>query len=157
MRLAPGDLLGRRARVVEVGGQQASSARCADSVWGRGTFRKAAGRVLGQSKRLVAWQQPALPGWRLLVAEVVVLAKRHLSKLDAAQRRRPFSLLVRAEGRPRSLTAAERYEFLYLVAMLEPRLLLGTAIRRVSPLPLPRRLLFGRPGTTAQVALSRRD
>ena len=93
----------------------------------------------------------------LLVAELVILAQRHLGKLDSAQRLRLFSLLVRARGRPRSLTAAERYEVVYLVARLEPRLLLGTALRRVIPLPLPNRLLYGRRGATARTALSRRN
>src|SRR5205807_1662964 len=78
-----------------------------------------------------------------VVAEAVSLARRHLRKIDSAQRRRLFTLLVRARGRPRSLVAAERRELLYLAARLEPRMLLGTAVRRVSPLPLPKRLLYG--------------
>ena len=35
----------------------------------------------------------------LLVGEVAILAQRHLSKLDRAQRRRLFTLLVRATSR----------------------------------------------------------
>jgi hypothetical protein len=93
----------------------------------------------------------------LLLAEVAILAQRHLSKLDRAQRRRLFTLLVRARGRTRSLTAAERREFGYLVARLEPRLLLGSAVRRISPVPLPKRLLYGRPASAARAALSRRS
>ena len=93
----------------------------------------------------------------LLVTEVAILAQRHLNKLDRDQRRRLFTLLVRSRGWPRSLTAAERLEFLYLVARLEPRLLLGTAVRRVSPVPLPKRLLYGRRGSPARAALSRRN
>jgi hypothetical protein len=93
----------------------------------------------------------------LLIAEVTILAQRHLSKLDRAQRRRLFALLVRARGRPRSLTAAERREFGYLVARLEPRLLLGTALKRVSPVPVPKRLLYGRRGSAARAALLRRN
>lgn len=92
----------------------------------------------------------------LLVAEVLILAQRHLSKLDRRQRRRLFALLLRARGRPRSLTFAERREFLYLVAKLEPRLLLGSAVRRLSPVPVPKRLLYGRRGSPARAALSRR-
>jgi hypothetical protein len=92
----------------------------------------------------------------LLVAEVAILAMRHLSKLDSVQRRRLLTLLVRARGRPRSLTASERREFLYLMARLEPRLLLGTAVRRLSPVPLPKRLLYGRRGSAARAALTRR-
>ena len=93
----------------------------------------------------------------LLVAEVAILAYHHLSKLDSAQRRRLWILLVRSRGWPRSLTAAERLELLYLVARLEPRLMLGTAVRRVSPVPLPKRLLYGRRGSPARAALSRRN
>jgi hypothetical protein len=93
----------------------------------------------------------------LLVAEVAILAQRHLSKLDHSQRRRLFTLLVRTRGRPRSLTASERREFLYLLGRLEPRLLLGTAARRLSPVPLPKRLLYGRRGSPARAALSQRS
>jgi hypothetical protein len=92
----------------------------------------------------------------LLIAEVAILAQRHLSKLDRAQRRRLLTLLVRARGRPRSLTAAERREFACLLAKLEPRLLIGTAVRRLSPVPVPKRLLYGRRGGAARAALSQR-
>ena len=93
----------------------------------------------------------------LLAAEVAILAYRHLGKLDSAQRRRLWTLLVRSRGWPRSLTAVERLELLYLVARLEPRLMLGTAVRRVSPVPLPKRLLYGRRGSPARAALLRRN
>ena len=93
----------------------------------------------------------------LLVTEVAILAQRHLSRLDRRQRRRLLTLLVRSRGWPRSLTAAERLELLYLVARLEPRLMLGTAVMRVSPVPLPKRLLYGRRGSPARAALSRRN
>jgi hypothetical protein len=92
----------------------------------------------------------------LLVAEVALLAQRHFSKLDRAQRRRLFTLLIRGRGRPRSLSAAERREFLGLVARLEPRFFLGTAVRRISPVPVPNRLLYGRRGSPARATLSRR-
>src|SRR2546429_8547183 len=80
----------------------------------------------------------------LLVAEVALLAYRHLGKLDSAQRRRLYTLLVRSRGWPRSLTAAERLEFLYLVARGGPRPLPGAAVRRFSPAPLPQRLPYRR-------------
>ena len=92
----------------------------------------------------------------LLVAEVALLAQRHLTKLDRRQRRRLFTLLVRARGRPRSLSASERREFLGLLARLEPRYFLATAVRRLSPVPMPKRLLYGRRGSPARAALSRR-
>jgi hypothetical protein len=93
----------------------------------------------------------------LLIAEVLILTRRHLNRLDASQRRRLFLLMIRARGRPRSLTAGERREFLGLLARLEPRLFLGTALQRLSPVPLPKRLLYGRRGGVARAALSREN
>jgi hypothetical protein len=46
-------------------------------------------------------------------------------------------------GRSRNLTGAERDELAGLLAKLQPRLLMGEAIDRLSPVPLPRRLVFG--------------
>ena len=113
---------------------------------------------LVMSSALVKRVSRGVPVARLLLAaEVAILAYRHLGKLDSAQRRRLWTLLVRSRGWPRSLTAAERLELLYLVARLEPRLMLGTAVRRVSPVPLPKRLLYGRRGSPARAALSRRN
>jgi hypothetical protein len=93
----------------------------------------------------------------LLVAQLAILARRHLSKLGPVQRRRLFALLLRTRGRPHSLPASERRELLYLLAKLEPRLFFGTAVRRISPVPLPKRLLYGRRGSTARVVLARRN
>ena len=93
----------------------------------------------------------------LLLAQVAILAGQHLGKLDASQRRRLWTLLIRARGRPRSLSAAERRELLSLLARLEPRLLFGAAVRRVSPVPLPKRMLYGRRGSAARAALARRN
>jgi hypothetical protein len=99
----------------------------------------------------------AVPVAQLLVGvEMALLAQRHINKLDRAQRRRLVTLLVRARGWPRSLTAAERCEFLYLLAKLESRLLFGTTVRRVGPVPVPRRLLYGRRGSAARAGMSRR-
>jgi hypothetical protein len=58
-------------------------------------------------------------------------------------------------GRPRSLTTPERRELQWLFARLEPRLFLGTALGRLSPVPLPKRLLYGRRGSVARAALTR--
>jgi hypothetical protein len=53
--------------------------------------------------------------------------------------------LVRAgRGRPSNLRRAERQELQDLVAKLEPRLLAGEAVDRLSPVPLPQRLVYGR-------------
>lgn len=93
----------------------------------------------------------------LLVAQLAILAQRHLRKLSTAQRRRLFALLIRTRGRPRSLPASERRELLYLLARLEPRLLFGRAVTQISPVPLPKRLLYGRRGSAARAALARRN
>jgi hypothetical protein len=93
----------------------------------------------------------------LLVAEVAMLAGRHLGKLDRSQRRRLLALLLRARGRPGRLGAGERRELVGLMARLEPRLFLGTAIGRLSPVPVPKRLLYGRRGSRARAALARRS
>ena len=76
-----------------------------------------------------------LPFFRVLaIAEVALLARRHLARLDPAERRR-LAALVR---RGRSLTPAEREELRALVTRVEPRLLVGSALDRLSPVPLPR-------------------
>jgi len=93
----------------------------------------------------------------LLVAEVGLLAGHHLARLDARERRRMFSLLGRTRGRPSALTAAERRELMILFARLEPRLFLGTAVRRLSPMPMPKRLLYGRRGSPTRAALARKN
>ena len=79
-------------------------------------------------------------------AEVAVLAKDHLAKLDGAERRRLLSLLGKARGRPGSLNEAEHAELGTLVAKLQPRLFVGSAAEKLSPVPVPGRLLYGRAG-----------
>jgi len=93
----------------------------------------------------------------LLAAELVLVAQRHLSRIDRGQRARLFVLLARSRGRASSLSAAERRELLYLLARLEPRLFLGTAVGRLSPVPVPKRLLYGPRGSAARAALKRGD
>jgi hypothetical protein len=80
----------------------------------------------------------------LLVGEVALMTGRHLKKLDADERRRLGSLVLGSARKRGALSAAERIELLRLVAKLEPRLLFGTAVRRVSPVPIPGRILYGK-------------
>ena len=82
-----------------------------------------------------------LPFLRVLaIAEVAMLARRHLGRLEPAERRR-FASLVR---RGRSLSPAERDELRALTARLEPKAFAGQALDKVSPVPLPRRFTGGR-------------
>jgi hypothetical protein len=92
----------------------------------------------------------------LLAVEVATMAWAHLTKLNNAQRRRLLALLAKTRGRPGSLSESEREELAILLAILEPRLFLGSATRRLSPVPIPRRLLYGPRGSSARAAAKRR-
>lgn len=57
----------------------------------------------------------------LAVAQVALLARRHLQKLEPDERSRLASLVKKSRGRPgRNLSANEREEMLRLVRKLEP-------------------------------------
>jgi hypothetical protein len=92
----------------------------------------------------------------LSAAEVAKLAKGHLAKLEPAERRRLFGLLGKARGGSAALSEAERGELAKLVAKLEPRAFVGSAADRFSPVPIPKRLLFGSRGKGAKAAASER-
>jgi hypothetical protein len=79
----------------------------------------------------------------LSAAEVAMIAKEHLTKLDSTERSRLVALVTHAHGRPGSLSASERDELGALVAKLEPRMFVGSAADRLSPMPVPKRLLYG--------------
>jgi hypothetical protein len=86
----------------------------------------------------------AIPLARLLVAaEIALLAHDHIAQLDAQERRRIVQLLRKGHGRPRNLTESERDELAALVAKAEPRLFVGHAAQRFSPVPLPKRIVEG--------------
>jgi hypothetical protein len=94
-------------------------------------------------KRLVR----GVPVMRLVAAaEVAMLARDHLSRLDHSQRHRLLELVRKAHGRPSALSAKERDELAEIVAALEPRRLFADAAGKVSPVPLPDRLFYGRGG-----------
>jgi hypothetical protein len=90
--------------------------------------------------------------WALLAANITTMAWTHLAKLNDAQRRRLLALLWQARGRPGSLSRDERDELAALVEILEPRLFLGSATKRLSPVPVPKRLLYGPRGSAARAA-----
>jgi hypothetical protein len=83
-------------------------------------------------------------GRLLLAGDVALLAGRHLGRLSSAERRRFASLVRDSARRSGGLSPEERKELDTLVAKVQPRLLLGLAIRRLSPVPIPRRVLYGR-------------
>jgi hypothetical protein len=65
-------------------------------------------------------------------------------RLTPAERHRLIALVRIARGRPSRLSAADREELADLVAKLEPRLLAGEAVDRISPVPLPKRITRGK-------------
>ena len=92
-----------------------------------------------------------VPGLRRLpvvklvaVAEIVLLAHDHYVKLEPAERRRLVALVRKGRGRPSALAPEEREELVGLVARLEPRQFAGLVADRLSPVPLPNRVVRGR-------------
>jgi hypothetical protein len=85
-----------------------------------------------------------LPIFKLLaIAQIALLAKRHVEALTPMERRRLIQLVQTSRGRKGNLTQAERRELADLVRKMEPRMFAGSAASKLSPFPLPRRLTHG--------------
>lgn len=95
--------------------------------------------------------------WVLLAGEVALMAANHLSRLNAAQRRRLLALAIKSRGRPSSLGEADRLELRILVAKFEPRLFVGRTVKRLSPVPVPKRLLYGPRDSATRTSAARRS
>jgi hypothetical protein len=80
----------------------------------------------------------------LSAAEVAMLAHDHYQRLTPGERRRLVHLVRTGRGRTDRLTGRERQELERLLGKLEPRRLFGYAAGKLSPVPLPQRLLYGR-------------
>jgi hypothetical protein len=102
------------------------------------------GRALAIGLPRVAARLPGVkhvPVVRLLaVAELALVAHRHLQHLDATERRR-LAALVR---HGRNLSPPEREELSALVLKLDARAFAGSAMQRLSPVRLPRRVTRAR-------------
>lgn len=94
------------------------------------------------AKRLVAGRvAKQIPLYKIVaIAQVALLARRHVQRLAPGEARR-IAELVR---RRRSLTDAEQQELRVLTAKLEPGAFVGAAADRLSPVPLPSRLTGAR-------------
>ncbi len=75
-----------------------------------------------------------------------MLARAHFERLDPDERRRFLTLMGRARGRRNNLSSRDRADLAALTAKLEPRLFAGQVVERFSPLPLPKRVVRGKPG-----------
>lgn len=94
--------------------------------------------------RRIPWLRRLPAGTLIEIAEVVLLARDHLKKLEPEERRRVAALVRAGRGRHRrNLTMRERDELAILLAKAEPRLFFGLAAEQLSPVPLPRRFVFG--------------
>lgn len=80
----------------------------------------------------------------LSAAEIALLARDHLGRLTPGERRRLVALVRIGRGRRSRLSPREREDLEVLLVKLAPRQLMGDAVDRLSPVPLPRRLLYGR-------------
>ncbi len=72
-----------------------------------------------------------------------MLAREHMTRLSPSERRRVLELIRIGHGRPSHLSMSQRAELAALLARMEPRLFAGYVVDKLSPLPLPRRLVFG--------------
>lgn len=77
------------------------------------------------------------------LAELIVIAREHVAKLTPAERQRVLELVWVGRGWPHNLKPRERAELQKLVAKAEPRLFVGQAIEKLSPISLPDRFLYG--------------
>lgn len=82
----------------------------------------------------------------IALAELIVIARAHIAKLDPAEWRRLLELVRTARGRPSNLSARQRRELRTLIEKVEPRVFAGEAIDKLSPVPIPDRLLYGASG-----------
>ncbi len=85
-----------------------------------------------------------LPVLKLIaIGEIALLARTHVTKLSGDERRRLLALVRKGRGRPSKLSPDERDELARLVAKAEPRLFAGGVADKLSPVPLPGRLVRG--------------
>ena len=99
------------------------------------------------TRKALAGASKKMPGLRripmlklLAIAEIALLAREHMVKLDPQERRRLIELVRLGHGRTRNLTPRERDELRALVAKAEPGLFVGAAADRLSPVPIPERM-----------------
>ncbi len=104
-----------------------------------------------RAARMVERVTRRIPGLRVIpvvkllaAAEIILIAREHIERLEPYERRRIVELLRIGYGRPRNLSPAEREELQELVAKAEPRLFAGLVAEQLSPVGLPRRIVQGR-------------
>jgi hypothetical protein len=113
----------------------------------RSYTRPVAGKLTHTAIAAGASRVPGLrriPVFKLLaLGEIALLARSHMGRLEPDERRRLIELLRKGRGRTTRLSGDERDELGRLLAKTEPRLFAGLVADRLSPMPLPRRLVYG--------------
>jgi hypothetical protein len=91
-----------------------------------------------------------LPGLRrlpvlklLALGEIALLARDHYERLTPGERRRLVVLVRNGRGRPSRLSARDRDELAALIAKVDARAFAGEAASKLSPVPLPDRIVHG--------------
>ena len=105
----------------------------------------------GLRNRAIATGVTRIPGLRrlpmfklLAIGEIALLAHSHVRRLEPAERSRFLKLMRTGRGRVGNLSPSEREELSSLLAKMEPRLFAGLVADRLSPVPLPRRVVRGK-------------
>jgi hypothetical protein len=103
-----------------------------------------------RSTRYVERVTSRVPGLRhipvvrlVALAEIALIARDHMGRLEPKDRRRIIQLLRVGRGRPQKLSEAERQELRRLLEKVEPRLFAGEIADRLSPVKLPGRVVRG--------------
>lgn len=73
-------------------------------------------------------------GRAIAAAEIGLMVKRHIDKLDPGELSELRTLLTKSKGRPRNLTSTERSRLIALAKKLEPVVFARGAATRAVPL-----------------------
>jgi hypothetical protein len=85
-----------------------------------------------------------LPVLKLLaIAEIALIVRDHFFLLTPRERGRMFELVRKGKGGRGALTDRERQELARLVAKAQPRRFAGLVADKMSPVPLPGRIVNG--------------
>ena len=79
----------------------------------------------------------------VLAGQVTLLAREHFERLTPRERHRIFVLLKSCHGRIAQLSEPDGAELSALITKIEPRLFAESALRTLSPLPLPNSTVRG--------------
>lgn len=84
--------------------------------------------LVGSAGKLGPWARA------LAIAEIALVVKHHLDRLDPGEGTELRQLIVKSHGRPGNLTSAERSRVYELVRKLEPGAFARTAATKAVPL-----------------------